>query len=261
LRLVPSLGVKSRPVPRNVKSRPVPSFGAKSHPAPNLDATLPRAPNGVRSRPDLTAAAAVPTLVVPAATKTPMADSQHRASTVHRASAGLRGLLLGSAVLAAGCYTDDDYYYDPMHCEPGVEEASIDTGGILILDPGRVGATAEYLGDGAWRFATACDTALTGVRCNWRIRVAPLDGVVRSFAPETLEVDDELFADAEGGVNFDALSDIDLDAFTLETTPGATVRVHVALDGACGGPFFFWLEDEALLAGVTPSVELTPSEP
>ncbi len=186
----------------------------------------------------------------------------HRAPPVSSARSLLRRAALAlSAGLAAGCYADDSYYYDPMYCEPGIEEASIDTGGILILDPGRVGATAEYLGDGAWRFAAACDTELTGVRCNWRIRVTPLDGITYAFAPESLEDDDELFADGEAGVIFDTLTDFDIDGFTLETTPGATVRVDLSLDGSCGGPFFFWLDREQTLAGVTPSVELTPSEP
>jgi hypothetical protein len=191
-----------------------------------------------------------------------MVNSLHRASPVSRAGAfACRAALALSACFAAGCYTDDGYYYDPTYCQPGVEEASIDAGGILILDPGRVGATAEYLGDGAWRFAAACDTDLTGVRCNWRIRVTPLDGIAGSLAPESLEDEDELFDDGDGGVLFDALTDFDIDGFTLETTPGATVRVDVALDGSCGGPFFFWLDREQVFTGVTPSVELTPSDP
>jgi hypothetical protein len=57
------------------------------------------------------------------------------------------------------------------------------------------------------------------------------------------------------------VSDVDIDGFTLETTPGATLRVDVSLDGACGGPFFFWLDRDEALAGITPRVELTPSAP
>jgi hypothetical protein len=174
-----------------------------------------------------------------------------------------RVTLTAPLILASGCYANDPLDYDPSYCQPGSEEASIDTGGILILDPGRVGATAEYLGDGAWRFATACDTAITNVRCNWQLTVTPLDGVITTFAPETLEDDDFLEPGGVGdeSVVFDAVSDVDIDGFTLDATPGATLRVDVALDGACGGPFFFWLDRGEPLGGITPSVELTPSEP
>jgi hypothetical protein len=187
--------------------------------------------------------------------------SPQRASTIGRSSAWPRGVALAAAFLASGCYTDESYYYDATYCEPGVELASIDTGGILILDPGAVGATAEYFGDGAWRFATACDTQVTGVRCHWQLTVTAVDGVVHSFAAETLEGEDYLFADGESKVVFDAVSDVDIDGFTLEATPGATLRVDVSLDGSCGGPFFFWLDRDQTLAGFTPRVELTPSEP
>jgi hypothetical protein len=174
-----------------------------------------------------------------------------------------RVALTAPLLLASGCYTDDSLDYDPMYCQAGIEEASIDAGGILILDPGRVGATAEYLGDGAWRFATACDTAITNVRCNWQLTVTPLDGAITNIAPETLENDDflEPGGATDESVVFDAITDVDIDGFTLDATPGATLRVDVALDGACGGPFFFWLDRDEPLAGITPSIELTPSEP
>jgi hypothetical protein len=190
-----------------------------------------------------------------------MLHPPHRASPIGRSSAWLQGVALAAALLASGCYTDDSYYYDATFCEPGVELASIDTGGILILDPGAVGATAEYFGDGAWRFATACDTQFTGVPCNWQLTVTAVDGVVHSFAAESLESEDYLFAEGESEIVFDGVSDVDIDGFTLETTPGATLRVDVSLDGSCGGPFFFWLDRDQAIAGITPRVELTPSEP
>src|SRR5689334_18890375 len=103
----------------------------------------------------------------------------HRVPVIGRLSALVRRVTLTAPlVFASGCYANDPIDYDPMYCQPGSEDASIDTGGILILDPGRVGATAEYLGDGAWRFATACDTAITDIRCDWQLTVTPLDGVI-----------------------------------------------------------------------------------
>lgn len=181
-----------------------------------------------------------------------MARAPHRLATL--------GLAL-AALGATGCYAgDDDSYYDSGYCDNGIQDASIDTNRILVLDPGRVGATAEYFGDGAWRFAAACDTELSGANCNWHLAVTALEGSIDSFAPESLESDDILDWDgpAERSVVFDVLTDYDIDAFTLEATPGATLEVSVTLDGGCGGPFFFWLEQGETPGAFTQVVDLTP---
>src|ERR1051325_2409232 len=102
-----------------------------------------------------------------------------------------RLVLAAGALGATGCYAEDTYY-DPAYCQPGIQDSSIDTGSVLILDPGLVGATAEYFGDGAWRFATACDTVQSGARCNWQLDVTPLEGTIDNFAPEDLELEDLL---------------------------------------------------------------------
>jgi len=76
------------------------------------------------------------------------------------------------ALGTVGCYDDDVYYYDDgsygeSTCAPGFDQFGVDTGATLDLDPGvGAGVTVEYLGDGAWRFGAACDTALSGYPCN-----------------------------------------------------------------------------------------------
>jgi len=183
--------------------------------------------------------------------------------------------VLGMVALAAsGCYAGSDvYYYDDgtygdSSCVAGFDEGEIDSGSKLDLDPGvGAGVTAEYLGDGAWRFATACDTAISGYACNWDILVSAVDGEILHFDSESLERSDLLARSpsVEGGpddaVRLVATSDYDLDAFVLDATPGATLEVDTLLDEHCGGSYVHWLHDGRVVNAHTQAVDLTPSSP
>lgn len=190
--------------------------------------------------------------------------------------------LASVAVLAlAGCYEDDPYvycagsgcddYYGPGYdgggdyCAAGIGNGDIDTGSTLNLDPGKgAGVTAEYLGDGAWRIATACDTTYSGYACQWDLLVVALDGHIKSFSPESLERNDLLdWSDSPDGdaVRLVASNDYDLDAFTLDVTPGTTVSIDVLLDNQCGGTLLSWLEYGRVTYANTQITDLTPTAP
>lgn len=183
--------------------------------------------------------------------------------------------LAGALALGTGgCYDDDAvYYYDDgsygdSQCAPGFDQFGIDAGPTLDLDPGvGAGVTAEYLGDGAWRFAAACDTAISGYPCTWDILVSAVEGEIQGFKSESLERSDVLDwspstqdgpADAARLV---ATTDVDLDAFTLDATPGATLDVDVILDGQCGGTYLHWMNAGRVVNAHTQAVDLTPSAP
>jgi hypothetical protein len=193
---------------------------------------------------------------------------------------------LGVTIVAAGCYDDhphcdyqcspNDGYYGGASggnggvtpgCISGVTTAPIDAERYLELDPGYVGVSVEYLGAGAWRFAMACDTVqpTSGVPCNYDMTVSPVDGSIGSFAPESLEASDSLRAvqgtTGREGVNLTTVTDYDIDAFTLEATPGSTLEINLTLDGQCASPFMFWLEDGNVVSDPHTLVDLTPSAP
>lgn len=191
---------------------------------------------------------------------------------------------IGLTVAAAGCYDDHcdyhcgDTYYDGSSggtggggvtpgCISGVANSTIDSGVYLQLDPGYVGVSAEYFGGGAWRFALACDTAQpsSGVACNYDMTVSPLSGSIDSFAPESLESVDSLRSvpgtSGGNGVNLTAVTDYDIDAFTLEATPGAPLEINLTLDGLCASPFLFWSEQGSVVSDDHTLVDLTPSTP
>jgi hypothetical protein len=183
-------------------------------------------------------------------------------------------VLGGFALATSGCYAGDDVYYyddgtyDDGYCAPGFAQSDIDSGSKLELDPGvGAGVTAEYLGDGAWRFATACDTALSGYPCSWDILVSAVDGEIEHFDSESLERTDVLASgpSVQGGpddaVRLVATNDYDLDAFTLDATPGATLEIDTILDEQCGGSYVHWLDAGRVVSAQTQTVDLTPSSP
>lgn len=183
----------------------------------------------------------------------------------------LAGIL---ALGTTGCYDDDAvYYYDngsygDGNCAPGFDQFGIDAGQPLDIDPGvGVGVTAEYLGDGAWRFAAACDTAISGYPCAWDLLVSGVDGQIQGFKSESLERSDVLdwSPSSENGpadaARLIATTDVDLDAFTLDATPGATLDIDVILDGQCGGTYLHWLNAGRVVSAHTQAVDLTPSAP
>jgi hypothetical protein len=188
-----------------------------------------------------------------------------------------RVVLLLAPLLAGGCVVDAgphhhgyyDYYYygggpnsSGPTCSTGVSASTIDTGSYYPLDAGLVGISAEYFGDGAWRFATACDTPQSGYDCNYVVTVTPLDGVIDSVAPEALEGSDLLSLEVNGDAHFSAVTAADIDAFTLEATPGATLEVSATIDGYCATPYVLWLSGGRTPdAPQTAALDLTPSSP
>jgi hypothetical protein len=191
---------------------------------------------------------------------------------------------VGVTLVAAGCYDDHTHYV--YHCDgyscdgsngdypdggttpgciSGVANETIDTGQFLELDPGFVGVSGEYFGNGAWRFAMACDTPTSGYPCAYDISVWPLDGDIQSFAPENLEQNDHLIASTgsggKQGVNLTTVTDNDIDAFTLEATPGSTLEVNLTLDGLCASPYFFWSENGKIVSVSSTLVDLAPTTP
>ena len=150
--------------------------------------------------------------------------------------------------------------YYPASCSGGVSDGSVDTDALLDLDPGRgVGTTVEVLSDGTWRFAAACDTLISATYCAWSVAVSPIDGVIESFEPESLDDDDRLESFGDG-VILDAITTDGIDAFTVLATPGAGMRVDATIDGYCAGPYVFWTEDGEVENSSTNPTDLFPTD-
>jgi hypothetical protein len=179
------------------------------------------------------------------------------------------------ALAAAGCdddgyyyYDDDDYYPPPIvECTADQLEATIDTGAYIEIDPGEgVGVTVEYLGDGAWRVAVACDTYFDPYEraCTWDLVLTSVDGIIEDFASERLERDDVLgwYPTArDESVRLFTTTGYDLDAATLYATPGAALRIDALLDDQCAAPYLIWVEAGEYVSSDAVLTDLYPSEP
>jgi hypothetical protein len=155
---------------------------------------------------------------------------------------------------------------DSTTCDPGVVVADIDRAAFLELDAGQFAqASIEYAGDGFWRVAVSCDTEASGYLCFWDLVVSPIDAPLLAVEEEGLEAADTAtpFFRAPGveAVHFLTETSFDVDAFTLETDPGAGLRVDAVLDDACAGPYLSWSENGVVVGSPTQVTEIYPLEP
>jgi hypothetical protein len=182
---------------------------------------------------------------------------------------------LGGAL--AGCiihdhdddeWDDEDGWMPPPGNGGGDEEepqqVSIDTGSAVDATPGEgVGLFVEYGEGGVWRLWASCDTAYSGVSCEFDIIVTvDDDSELLSVSAEELEDGDEAGTfDAASGF-FRTTTSSDVDAVRFETTPGAVLRVDTYLDGEPQPRFVYWVGDEVVHQGApTNPVDFVPTSP
>ena len=148
---------------------------------------------------------------------------------------------------------------------PGVENAPIDTDAALDTQPGEgAGVFIEYAAGGKWHVFTSCDTIKSGFECIWDIIVTPV-GAGASLAnvtPDGIEPRDEVIRHTDGSAQLLAATDAGLDGFFFDTSPGATVRVDVVLDGRPEARYVYWVGGGGVHRGAPSNpLDLTPTAP
>jgi hypothetical protein len=192
-----------------------------------------------------------------------------------RARAGsARALSVAVALLAfasTACSDDGVPAYDgpANNCVTDTEVSAIDRDGLLELDTGNeLAVSVEYTGDGAYRIAMTCDSNTSGYGCLWDVLASSVDGTIDSFAGEELErqdflADSPLSHDSEerNAVRLLTFTEADTDAFTLQTTPGSSLRLEAYLDvDYCAGPYLYWFSGGEVRNSPSTTTELTPVE-
>ena len=190
-----------------------------------------------------------------------------------RSPRGLRHFSLMVPVIAlalGGCSDDGAPVYEPaIECDEDPEQSEIDRDGLIELDVGHeIAVGVEYTGDGAYRIAMTCDSDTSGYGCLWDLFATSVDGTIDSFAPEDLERQDFLAStyisdDSEtpDAVRIMTFTEGDVDAFTLQTTPGSTLRLETYLDVKyCGGPYLYWFSGGEVQNSSSVVTEFTPVE-
>lgn len=181
----------------------------------------------------------------------------------------------GFVALALACVEPDpphgEDYVEPT--QP-VERLTIDTGEQLALEPGAgVGVGVEYAGDGQWRLATVCDTALSDESCVFDLLVSSdaSDDGITAFEGVDLEPGDAVLAPDPFALQLEWVTEDDEDALEFRTEPGATVRLSALLYDPIVDSAFDWSDDPRIISWVgggavhrgAPSnpVDLTPDRP
>ena len=189
-----------------------------------------------------------------------------------------RALVLGLplAFFAAACtYNNGDAnrvldYHPAVDCGTPAQ-STVDVDSQIAIDAGR-GASVfvEYASGGHYHVRVACDTTTAAeaaaaagdppptVSCDWDVIVSPEVGhTIASPVAENLEGQDDLhpFPIPAGSYRLTPHTTIEIDGFSFDTDPGASVLVDAQLDGQCTHNFV-WVGDFAVHSG-SPSSQLT----
>jgi len=201
----------------------------------------------------------------------------------------LRSVKLGSLVLwpsvltlaagVVGCIIVEDDHNDDCwddNCgvvQPPPEQPPADEPMTVNIDPDAtftevapgegVGLFMEYGTGGKWHLWTTCDTNYSNVACSFDVVVSvDTESEVLKVDEEDLEGFDEVRMIDSGTASFKADTASDTDGMVFETTPGATVRLDMLLDGKAEPRFVFWFGDGVLHKGApTNPVDFAPKSP
>lgn len=128
--------------------------------------------------------------------------------------------------------------------QPGPRSVDILTGATLWSEPGEgAGLFVEYLGDGTWYVWSTCDSAISGLSCDFRFIATPEVGA--SITSAALDPPDE---DASNQVSTtgDSLTGhfmtrLEMDGTTFQVDPpGAAVQIALWTDGVADPQLFYW---------------------
>ncbi len=184
-----------------------------------------------------------------------------------RLRVALSSALSGCALL--GCVAPDP----PREAEPEAAELAIDADAQLELAPGDgVLVGVEYTTGGTWRVSAVCDTAYSDRACSFDIIVDSQseDGIVDVDRLD-LEDGDRIIQLDLHALELDWVTGSDTDSVSFSSTPGASLRVSVALFDPLASWWGSWDVDPRLLSWVgdgaahwgapTDPVDLTPATP
>lgn len=191
------------------------------------------------------------------------------------AVAGLAGAI---ALLALGCMVEADQC-DNCGMQGGtagsagsgppaseqVITATIETDQHLETTAGEgAGVFIDYSAGGYWHVFTSCDTAGGSTPCDFNVVATVGSGVsVGDAQLENGETSDgDTLYNYADGVEMAVRTWNDFDGMKFTTTPGATVRFEVYLDGVRDARYVYWVGDEAVHNGAPSNpLDLKPSSP
>jgi hypothetical protein len=173
-------------------------------------------------------------------------------------SVGAAALALG----ATGCSGHDHGGNGMVDADASPYFTTIDAGHTLSTNLGDGAAVfVEYASGGRWHVWTSCDTAKTGLSCDYRLHVYPRGGI-QSVAAFDFEANDRIDDHGDGTLTFVSQTALDSDGMALVSKPGALLDVELELDGYVDPTYLVWYGNDAVHEGAPRSpVVFQPDAP
>jgi len=120
----------------------------------------------------------------------------------------------------------------------------------LTAQPGQgVGVFTEYQAGGHWNIRWTCDTAMTGLSCNFQISVSVSSEPITNLASQLSESGAAPMQPSPNEVSVATVTTNAMDGITFDTAPGAIITLDAKLDGNEDGSFLFFVEDGKVNGG------------
>jgi len=112
-----------------------------------------------------------------------------------------------------------------------------------------VGVFTQYQTGGHWNVWWTCDTGVTGLSCNFQIKVSVGSGAVTNVAGQLSEPGDQPSQPGPTEVAATTVTTTAIDGITFDTAPGAIITLDAKLDGNESGSFLFFVQDGKVNGG------------
>jgi hypothetical protein len=122
----------------------------------------------------------------------------------------------------------------------------VDTNGTLVTTPGNgIGVYVEYESGGHWNVSWTCDTALTGLSCNFVVDASVATGTLMDTS-NTVGSGDTVTQASSTQIEAITLTTSEVEGMAFDTAPGAQVTVSVSLNAPVS---FFFVQDNKVNGG------------
>jgi hypothetical protein len=160
----------------------------------------------------------------------------------------LAGLLLTACAIRSGKNEPPPSTTEPL-------TVVVDTNQTMNVQGGQgVGVFVQYGAGGHWHVFWACDTSLSGLPCDFSIKMS--GSTISNAKTSQFEQTDALDTATPGDLVATTHVTTGVDAVDFDAQPGADMKIDLTMSGLRGGDFFFFVQN-GQVNGNFPSNELT----
>ncbi len=144
-------------------------------------------------------------------------------------------------LLAACVYTHSDPNPPPdTNAQPIT--VVVDTGQTMNVQGGQgVGVFVEYRAGGHWHVYWSCDTALSGLACDFQMTMSGKS--IANATPNQFTSSDSLSSSTPDVLVATSHTTTGVSGVDFDATPGADVKIDMNVSGLRDGRFFFFVQN------------------